>query len=58
MSAPATPPIQGATQHPRAVAIIPARLESTRLPRKMLLDRTGLPLFEHTVRNGEWTGRR
>lgn len=35
----------------RAVAIIPARLASQRLPRKMLLDRTGLPLFVHTARN-------
>ncbi|MBN2710843.1 MAG: 3-deoxy-manno-octulosonate cytidylyltransferase [Planctomycetes bacterium] len=32
------------------VIIIPARLESTRLPRKLLLDDTGLPLICHTVR--------
>lgn len=51
MSAQATPPSQGATRIPRAVAIVPARLASTRLPRKMLLARTGRPLFEHTVRN-------
>jgi 3-deoxy-manno-octulosonate cytidylyltransferase (CMP-KDO synthetase) len=35
----------------RAVAIIPARLASQRLPRKMLLDRTGRPLFVHTAQN-------
>lgn len=28
--------------------VIPARLESTRLPRKMLLDKTGKPLIIHT----------
>jgi 3-deoxy-manno-octulosonate cytidylyltransferase (CMP-KDO synthetase) len=33
------------------VAIVPARLESQRLPRKMLLAETGKCLFEHTVRN-------
>lgn len=33
----------------RVVAIIPARLESTRLPRKMLLGDTGHPLIAHTV---------
>ena len=36
---------------PRALALIPARLASLRLPRKMLLDETGLPLFVHTARN-------
>lgn len=35
----------------RAVAIVPARIASQRLPRKMLLDRTGVPLFAHTARN-------
>lgn len=34
-------------RRPRAVAIIPARLGSTRLPRKALLDETGLPLVAH-----------
>lgn len=34
---------------PTAIAIIPARLASTRLPRKVLLDRTGKPLIEHVV---------
>lgn len=33
-----------------AIAIIPARLGSTRLPRKMLLSETGLPLVCHTYR--------
>ncbi len=33
---------------PRAVIVIPARLASTRLPRKMLLAETGRPLIEHT----------
>lgn len=35
---------------PRALAVIPARLESTRLARKMLLRESGHYLFEHTVR--------
>ena len=35
----------------RAVAIVPARLGSTRLARKMLLARTGSYLFEHTAKN-------
>ena len=34
---------------PRAVAILPARLASTRLPRKMLLADTGRPLILHTA---------
>jgi len=33
-----------------AVIVIPARLSSTRLPRKMLLSETGLTLVEHTWR--------
>jgi len=33
-----------------AIIVIPARLSSQRLPRKMLLDRTGHPLVEHTYR--------
>jgi 3-deoxy-manno-octulosonate cytidylyltransferase (CMP-KDO synthetase) len=37
----------------RALAIVPARLSSTRLPRKMLLRDSGRFLFEHTVRNAE-----
>ncbi|MEM7308061.1 MAG: 3-deoxy-manno-octulosonate cytidylyltransferase [Planctomycetota bacterium] len=38
---------------PRALAIVPARLGSTRMPRKMLRRDTGRFLFEHTVRNAE-----
>ncbi len=38
---------------PRALAIVPARLGSSRLPRKVLLRETGAYLFEHTVRNAE-----
>lgn len=33
----------------RAAIIIPARLSSTRLPRKLLLDATGMPLICHTA---------
>lgn len=36
---------------PRALAIVPARLGSTRMPRKMLRRDTGAYLFEHTVKN-------
>lgn len=32
----------------RSYVVIPARLESTRLPRKMLLRETGKPLIQHT----------
>ena len=35
----------------RAVALLPARLGSTRLPRKMLLAETGSPLFVHAAKN-------
>ncbi|MBM82815.1 MAG: 3-deoxy-manno-octulosonate cytidylyltransferase [Planctomycetaceae bacterium] len=31
----------------RAIGIIPARLQSSRLPRKLLLDETGLPLIQY-----------
>lgn len=34
----------------RALALVPARLGSTRLPRKMLLRESGRYLFEHTLR--------
>jgi 3-deoxy-manno-octulosonate cytidylyltransferase (CMP-KDO synthetase) len=37
----------------RTVAVIPARIGSTRLPRKILLAETGLPLFVHSARNVE-----
>jgi 3-deoxy-manno-octulosonate cytidylyltransferase (CMP-KDO synthetase) len=36
---------------PRALALVPARLESQRLPRKMLLAETGRPLVLHTLEN-------
>ena len=32
----------------RTLIVIPARMASTRLPGKMLLDRTGMPLIQHT----------
>jgi len=41
---------------PSAIAVIPARLSSTRLPRKMLLAETGRPLVEHTWRNAASAG--
>jgi 3-deoxy-manno-octulosonate cytidylyltransferase (CMP-KDO synthetase) len=44
-----TPPETRAA--PSALGIVPARLGSTRLPRKMLLRETGRYLFEHTVAN-------
>lgn len=44
-------PDRPAARIPSAVAIVPARLGSRRLPRKMLLRETGRYLFEHTVRN-------
>ncbi|TAJ17449.1 MAG: 3-deoxy-manno-octulosonate cytidylyltransferase [Planctomycetota bacterium] len=34
----------------RSLAVVPARLGSTRLARKMLLAETGMPLFAHTAR--------
>jgi 3-deoxy-manno-octulosonate cytidylyltransferase (CMP-KDO synthetase) len=40
--------MSGERTGPAAVAIIPARIGSTRLPRKMLLRETGRCLFEHT----------
>jgi 3-deoxy-manno-octulosonate cytidylyltransferase (CMP-KDO synthetase) len=40
----------GAPTRVRAVAVVPARLASTRLERKMLLRETGRFLFEHTAR--------
>jgi len=36
--------------NPSVVGVIPARLESTRLPRKLLLDTTGEPLILHTLK--------
>jgi 3-deoxy-manno-octulosonate cytidylyltransferase (CMP-KDO synthetase) len=40
---------RNAPQRLAALAVVPARLASTRLPRKMLLRSTGRYLFEHTV---------
>lgn len=37
------------TNKPQVIGIIPARLESTRLPQKMLADINGKPLIYHTV---------
>lgn len=36
---------------PNAVGVIPARLASTRLPRKLLLSETGKTLLRHTWEN-------
>ena len=36
------------TRNLRSFMVIPARLASTRLPRKLLLDETGKPLIQHT----------
>ena len=47
------PQARGRRGEPRALAIVPARLGSTRMPRKMLRRETGRYLFEHTVRNTE-----
>lgn len=41
--------MRNAVQTPAAIAVIPARFASTRLPGKPLLDRTGKPLIRHVV---------
>lgn len=46
-------PANARTLPPTAIAVVPARVGSTRLPEKMLLDRTGMPLFAHTVLQAE-----
>ncbi|MCA9196536.1 MAG: 3-deoxy-manno-octulosonate cytidylyltransferase [Planctomycetales bacterium] len=38
----------GSTKHATSYIVIPARLESTRLPRKLLLSETGQPVIQHT----------
>jgi 3-deoxy-manno-octulosonate cytidylyltransferase (CMP-KDO synthetase) len=38
-----------ASNKSRGVVVIPARLESTRLPRKLLLNETGQPLLAHVI---------
>ncbi len=40
----------------KAVIVIPARLESQRLPRKLLLNETGRPLIQHTWEQAKKTG--
>jgi len=49
-------PSPGERARIRAVAIVPARLASQRLPRKMLLAETGTPLFAHTARRVALSG--
>src|SRR5438105_8224596 len=49
MGLPAIQPAPQATSRKlRSTIIIPARLASTRLPRKLLLSQTGKPLIQHT----------
>ena len=43
--------------HSHAIIVIPARLSSQRLPRKMLLAETGRPLIEHTWRAASGSAR-
>ncbi|NOT31049.1 MAG: 3-deoxy-manno-octulosonate cytidylyltransferase [Planctomycetes bacterium] len=43
------PSVRGDAAHLRALAVVPARLGSSRLARKMLLRDSGRYLFEHTV---------
>ncbi len=50
-SSPAAAPQGSTPPHLRTIAILPARLASTRLPRKMLLAETGSPLVVHSARN-------
>jgi len=38
-------------KHPQTLALIPARIGSTRMQKKMLRRDTGMYLFEHTVKN-------
>ena len=40
----------------KTLVVIPARLESTRLPRKLLLAETGKPLILHTADVAAWSG--
>ena len=42
------------SRHPKFIIVIPARIESQRLPRKLLLsDAGGIPVFEHTWRQAK-----
>ncbi|MBI1380696.1 MAG: 3-deoxy-manno-octulosonate cytidylyltransferase [Planctomycetaceae bacterium] len=47
---------QGGRPLPRSLAVVPARLGSTRLPRKMLLSDSGAPLVVETARNALASG--
>ena len=49
----AVPPVFGPGPHLSAVAIIPARYHSTRLPGKALADIGGRPMIEHVYRRAE-----
>ena len=42
----------------RSFIVIPARLASTRLPRKLLLSDTGKPLIQHTYESARRASRR
>src|SRR5437867_5460931 len=46
-----------ATATLRSTIIIPARLASTRLPRKLLLAETGKPLIQHTYESAQRAAR-
>lgn len=50
-TSPAAAPLRDSPPRLRTIAILPARLASTRLPRKMLLAETGSPLVVHSARN-------
>ena len=41
----------------KSYIVIPARLRSTRLPEKLLLDETGKPLIQHTYEAAQQAGR-
>lgn len=56
MSSRATDSTAGRRPARRAVAVLPARIGSTRLARKMLLEAAGAPLVVHSARNALATG--